>query len=189
MKRVCAPEQTREQLRALIEGRLGTPPDRSSLVLLAARLLLGEALEGEVRDEIGPERHARADSETKGYRNGYRPGQIKTAEGMVEFSAPQVRDTPESFASAIRENLASRTQVLEDLAVEILCAWTVDPRHRGRLHGRDRPPTALPCGGERDHRAAVGGVRGLHQARSVRVPDRLSGHRWDCRAAARWPAA
>jgi len=43
------------------------------------------------------------------------PGQMKTAEGMVEFSAPQVRDTPEPFVSAIRENLAGRTQALEDL--------------------------------------------------------------------------
>ena len=33
MKRISAAEQTREQLRALIEGRLGTAPDRSSLVL------------------------------------------------------------------------------------------------------------------------------------------------------------
>ena len=38
MKRISAPEQTREQLRALIEGRLGTAPDQSSLVLPAARL-------------------------------------------------------------------------------------------------------------------------------------------------------
>jgi hypothetical protein len=30
-----------------------------------------------------------------------------------------VRDTPKPFVSAIRENLASRTQVLEDLAVEL----------------------------------------------------------------------
>jgi putative transposase len=103
----------------LIEGRLGTAPDRSSLVLLAARLILEEALEGEVRDEIGRERYERADGEARGYRNGYRPGQMKTAEGMVEFSAPQVRDTPEPFVSAIRENLAGRTQALEDLAVEL----------------------------------------------------------------------
>ena len=40
---------------------------------------------------------------------------MKTAEGMVEVSAPQVRDTPEPFVSAIRENLAGRTQALEDL--------------------------------------------------------------------------
>jgi putative transposase len=43
---------------------------------------------------------------------------MKTAEGMVEFSAPQVRDTPEPFVSAIRQNLG-RTAALEDLAVEL----------------------------------------------------------------------
>jgi transposase-like protein len=74
MKRISAPEQTREQLRALIEGRLGTAPDRSSFVLLAAQLILEEALEGEVRDRIGRECYERADGEAKGYRNGYRPG-------------------------------------------------------------------------------------------------------------------
>ena len=119
MKRISAPEQTREQLRALIEGRLGTAPERSSLVLLAARLILEEALESEVSDRIGRERYERADGEAKGYRNGYRPGRMKTAEGMVEFAAPQVRDTPEPFVSEIRENLTGRTQALEDLAVEL----------------------------------------------------------------------
>lgn len=119
MKRISAPEQTRERLRALIDGRLGTAPDRSSLVLLAAELIVEEALEGEVRDEIGRERYERADDDAKGYRNGYRTGRMKTAEGMVEFSAPQVRDTPEPFVSRIRENLAGRTQALEDLAVEL----------------------------------------------------------------------
>jgi Transposase, Mutator family len=41
-------------------------------------------------------RYERADGKATGYRNGYRPGQMKTAEGMVEFSAPQVRDAPET---------------------------------------------------------------------------------------------
>ncbi len=74
MKRIAAAEQTREQLRALIDGRLGTAPDRSSLVLLAARLIVEEALEGEVRDKIGRERYERADGEVEGYRNGVPAG-------------------------------------------------------------------------------------------------------------------
>jgi putative transposase len=88
-------------------------------VLLAARLILEEALESEVRDAIGRERYERSEDAGKGYRNGYRAGRMKTAEGMVEFSAPQVRDTAEPFASAIRENLMGRTQALEDLAIEL----------------------------------------------------------------------
>ena len=119
MKRVSAPERTRERLRALIDGRLGTAPDRSNLVLLAAQLILEETLEGEVRDRLGRERYERADGEPAGYRNGYRTGRMKTAEGMVEHAAPQVRDTAEPFVSAVRENLAGRTEALEDLAIEL----------------------------------------------------------------------
>jgi putative transposase len=118
MKRISASEQTREQLRALIEGRLGTAPDRSSLVLLAAWLILEEVLEGEVRDRIGRERYERADGDAKGYRNGYRPGRMKTAEGMVEFAAPQARDSPVPVRDP-GESDGSRTQALEDLAVEL----------------------------------------------------------------------
>ena len=119
MKRISAPEQTRERLRALMDGRLETAPDRSSLILLAAQLILEEALEGEVSDVLGRERYERAPGEAQGYRNGYRGGHMKTAEGMVEFSTPQVRDTAEPFVSAIRENLGGRTKALEDLAVEL----------------------------------------------------------------------
>src|SRR3954463_6652893 len=119
MQRVSAPHRTRERLRALIDGRLGTAPDRSSLVLLAAQLILEEALEAEVRDEVGRERYARADGAASGYRNGYRTGRMRTAEGMGGFAAPQVRDTPAPFVSAIRHNLAGRTGALEDLAVEL----------------------------------------------------------------------
>ena len=164
MKRVAAPERTRERLRALMDGRLGTAPDRSNLVLLAAQLIVEEALEAEVRDEVGRERYERADGEASGYRNGYRTGRMKTAEGVVEFAAPQVRDTAEPFVSGIRQNLAGRTGALEDLAVELYARGTVDARHRRRVHGRSRTSAAEPGGRERDHRAALGRVRGVHDA-------------------------
>jgi Transposase, Mutator family len=121
-------EQTREHLRALIEGRLGTAPARSSLVLLAARLILEEALEGEVRDEIGRERYERANGKAKGYRNGYRPSQMKTAEGVVEFCAPQVRDTPEPFVSQCERILLVARRRLRIWLSNSMHAG-VDPRH------------------------------------------------------------
>ena len=117
--RVSATDRTRERLEALIDGRLTTAPERSDLVRLAARLILEEALEGEVRDRLGRERYERAEGKPTGYRNGYRTGRMKTAEGMVEYAAPQVRDTAEPFVSAVRENLAGRTEALEDLPVEL----------------------------------------------------------------------
>src|SRR5689334_12775179 len=117
--RVSAADRTRERLETLIDGRLATAPERSDLVRLAARLILEEALEGEVRDRLGRERYQRAGGEPAGYRNGYRTGRMKTAEGMVEYAAPQVRATAEPFASAIREGLTGRTEALEDLAIEL----------------------------------------------------------------------
>jgi putative transposase len=117
--RVSATDQTRERLEALIDGRLASAPERSDLMLLAARLILEEALEGEVRDRLGRERDERTEGPPTGYRNGYRTGRMKTAEGMVEYAAPQVRATSEPFVSAVRENLAGRTGALEDLAIEL----------------------------------------------------------------------
>src|SRR5689334_17498947 len=99
MERVSAPERTREALRALMNGELGTAVGRSELVRLALRLIVEEALEGEVADALGRERYERSGGETAGYRNGYRTGKVKTAEGRVDYSAPQVRDTLEPFVS------------------------------------------------------------------------------------------
>jgi putative transposase len=119
MPRLSAPERTREELRALMNGELGTAAGRSDLVRLALRLIVEEALEGEVADALGRERYERAEGEKAGYRNGYRTGTVKTAEGAVEYSAPQVRDTPEPFVSNVRAAMAGRTQELERLAVEL----------------------------------------------------------------------
>ena len=44
---------------------------------------------------------------------------MKTAEGAVDYSAPQVRDTPEPFVSNVRAALSGRTRELERLAVEL----------------------------------------------------------------------
>jgi transposase-like protein len=119
MERVSAPERTREALRALMNGELGTAVGRSDLVRLALRLIVEEALEGEVADALGRERYERSGGETAGYRNGYRTGKVKTAEGRVDYSAPQVRDTLEPFVSGVRSALSGRTQELERLAVEL----------------------------------------------------------------------
>ena len=102
----------------LDERRPGTAAGRGDLVHLALRLIVEEALEGEVSDVLGRERYERGEGEKAGHRNGYRPGRMKTAEGAVDYSAPQVRDTPEPFLSSVRAALSGRTRELERLAVE-----------------------------------------------------------------------
>ena len=94
---------------------------------LALRLIVEEALEGEVSDVLGRERYERGEGEKAGHRNGYRPGRMKTAEGAVDYSAPQVRDTPEPFLSSVRAALSGRTRELERLAVD-LCARGLSTR-------------------------------------------------------------
>ena len=59
-------------------------------------------------------------SAVQGWRNGVRMGRLKTAEGLVDYAAPQIAGREETFRSEIRDNLKGRTQALEDLAVELL---------------------------------------------------------------------
>jgi putative transposase len=120
MKRVPASMRTREELTSLIEGRLSTAFAKDELVKLATRLVVEEALEAEVGDTIGREYYEHGAGPRQGHRNGYRPGRLKTAEGFVDYSAPQVAGREEPFHSAIREHLKGHTQALEGLAIELL---------------------------------------------------------------------
>ncbi|MCY3701510.1 MAG: hypothetical protein OXG16_02365 [Rhodospirillales bacterium] len=47
--------------------------------------------------------------EGRGWRNGVRTGRLKTAEGFVEYAAPQITGREELFRSAVRERLQGRT--------------------------------------------------------------------------------
>ena len=51
--RLPASHRTREELTALIEGRLSTGSAKDELVKLATRLIVEEALEGEASDAVG----------------------------------------------------------------------------------------------------------------------------------------
>ena len=119
-KRVPASMRTRESLTALIEGRLSSPDGRSELVKLATRLILEEALEAEARDALGRDYYERGAEDGQGYRNGHRTVRLKTAEGAIEFSAPQIAGRADPFRSDIRRHAKGRTEALEELAVEML---------------------------------------------------------------------
>jgi len=118
--RLPASQWTREELAALIEGRLSTGSAKDELVKLATRLIVEDALEGEATDAVGREYYEHGAQPGQGYRNGYRTGRLKTAEGLMEYAAPQIAGRDEPFRSAIREHLKGHTQGLEDLAIEML---------------------------------------------------------------------
>ena len=116
--RLPASQRTREDLRSLIEGRLSTSSAKDELVKLATRLIVEEALEGEASDAVGRDYYEHGAQPGQGYRNGYRPGRLKTAEGSMEYSVPQIAGRDEPFRSPIRKQ--GHTQGLEDLAIEML---------------------------------------------------------------------
>jgi putative transposase len=118
--RIPASMRTREALSALIEGRLASPAGRSELVELATRLIVEEALEGEVRDALERGYYERGAAPGQGLRNGHRTHRLKTAEGGLEYSAPQVTGLEQPFRSALRDHLKGHTEALEGLAVEML---------------------------------------------------------------------
>ena len=93
---------------------------RTNWLKLATRLIVEEALEGEAGDAVGRDYYEHGAQPGQGYRNGYRMGRLKTAEGAMEYSAPQIAGRDEPFRSAIREHLKGHTQGLEDLAIEML---------------------------------------------------------------------
>ena len=100
--------------------RLSTSSAKDELVKLATRLIVEEALEGEAGDAVGRDYYEHGAQPGQGYRNGYRTGRLKTAEGLMEYSTPQIAGRDEPFRSAIREHLKGHTQGLEDLAIEML---------------------------------------------------------------------
>lgn len=116
MARVPMSERTRNELKEMFAGKRSA--DRSGLVRQAARLIVEEALEAEAGQELGRGYYEHG-AGARGYRNGYRMGKMKTAEGVIEFAVPQVSDTAEPFRSQIRQVIRGRSEELERLAVEM----------------------------------------------------------------------
>jgi putative transposase len=116
MARVPASERTRNALKDMFAGK--TAADRSALVRQAARLIVAEALENEALEALGRGYYEHG-ADRRGYRNGYRAGRVKSAEGEIEFAVPQLADMAEPFRSKIREVIRGRTEELERLAVEM----------------------------------------------------------------------
>lgn len=119
MKKVLASEATRKRLEAVFSGEHIDP---GRIVREATRLLIEQALEAEVEDAVGRRYYghgkASEDDAPRALRNGVRPGRIASAEGVIEFDAPQVRGLP-GWSSEVRSALAGRTEELGRLAVEM----------------------------------------------------------------------
>lgn len=104
----------------LLEGMSGGGSIASELIKLGAQLLAQESLQGEVRDHLGRDRYERRDETMSPvYRNGYEPARIKSAEGLIPLSVPQLRGSDETYRSRLLGFLKGNTDVLERLVAEM----------------------------------------------------------------------
>lgn len=122
MPKVAPSERVREEIkRVLTDGLRGDADVTSTLMRLGAQRLAQELLEEEVTDFLGRERYVRhrGGRPHRGYRNGYEPGRVRTAEGAIPLRLPQVRATPEPFQSRLLSFLRGHTDVLQRLVAEM----------------------------------------------------------------------
>ena len=117
--RIPASERTSQKLDELLTQGVADGDARAELLKLAVRKIVEEALEAEVAEVVGRGYYEAGAAPGAGYRNGYRRGRLRTAEGAIEYGVPQVADRPEPFVSRGRAGLAGRTAELERLAVEM----------------------------------------------------------------------
>ena len=96
MTRVPPSQQIREAIAALLaDGQAGEADVASTLIRLGAQRVVQELLEQEVTDHLDRGHYERAEATEphRGYRNGYKPRQLRTAEGAVPVWRPQVQLT------------------------------------------------------------------------------------------------
>ncbi|MFQ5993259.1 MAG: IS256 family transposase [Nitrospiraceae bacterium] len=93
------------------------PLDR--LMKQASVYLLQVALEKELTEFLGRGHYQRGHRRQSGWRNGYEPKRIRTAQGMLTLSQPQVRESQEAFSSRLADTLGRRSPNLEALATRM----------------------------------------------------------------------
>lgn len=119
MKRVPPSRRTRETIERLLAKGTSEEDPKSTLMRLGVQVLMEEAHEAKVRDVLGREYYERGSGEPTGYRNGYREGRLRSAEGEVCYAVPQVRGADTQALADLRRLLSGRTEVLETLALEM----------------------------------------------------------------------
>ena len=122
MNRIPPSQQIVQKINELLKQGLDGEEDVKTLVIrLGAERLVQEMLEQEVTDYLEREHYQRRrpEQEHRGYRNGYEPGRIRTAEGEIVVEVPQVRDAPETYHSRLMQFLRGNSDVLQRLAVEM----------------------------------------------------------------------
>jgi len=122
MRRIAPSDQIKQVIANLLhEGLESQEAPADMLLRLGAQLLIQEVMEQEATDFLGRERYERQQpgQPKRGYRNGYEPGRIRSAEGEILLQVPQVRNAATPYRSRATDSLRGNTDVLEQLAVQM----------------------------------------------------------------------
>jgi len=113
VKRV-APSERMEQ--ELFTGLQTSGDPLGEAARRGAQMILQRMLEWEVEDFLGRRRYERSgDGALRGYRNGYEPKKVHTAEGSIELQVPQLRNALEPFESVWLAAIGKRSRRLLEL--------------------------------------------------------------------------
>lgn len=121
MRRLAPSVIARAELEELLAG--GASPGEnvlSSFVTLITRLVAQELMEAEQTDFLGGRgRYQRRREDDRGQRNGYERAKLRTAEGAISVSVPQVRGAEVVFRPQLLSFLDGNSEVLERLVCEM----------------------------------------------------------------------
>jgi transposase-like protein len=119
MEKIPPSRRIRKEIDTLLKD--GTTDNLLGRILHEGmRLIVQELYEAEATEFLERGHYERNEGRKfRGYRNGYEPGKIKTAEGVLEIDQPQLRNTAEPFVSKLKMFLRGNTGCLEKLAAEM----------------------------------------------------------------------
>ena len=119
MKRIPPSRKMRQEIEEVFTGweTEGHPLD--NFVRLGARYMLQVAVEQEVEDYLGRAHYHRGSRRKNGWRNGYEPGKVKTADGTLEIDLPQLRATEGPYHSRLARMFREGSDVLGKMVTEM----------------------------------------------------------------------
>jgi transposase-like protein len=103
----------------LFDGKDTAEHPLDSFIRLGARYMMQAALEQEVQEFLGRAHYKRGHRLNDGYRNGYKPRNLKSANGILQVALPQVRDTDGDYHSKLAKKFKNGSDALHKLVTEM----------------------------------------------------------------------
>ncbi len=132
VRRAPPSERARSELAHLLSAGAGRNENLvSQFAKAATRAVVQQLLEAEQAEFLGDRgRYARR-ADTRGSRNGYEPLRLRTEEGEIKISVPQVRNLGKPYRSRFVRHIADDSDALERTLLDAY-EWSLSPQDAGR---------------------------------------------------------